>query len=428
MDLPIQTWLRQNTVVNVSGTMTALGASRVPDEVTRCVADSLGRFVDMDALQAEASRVIAEATGSESGCVTACVASGICISLAAAMTGADLGKAEALPDSSRLDRTEVVVLKGHVVSYGSNITQKIRLTGATPVEVGTATAAEPYQLRHALSKATCAALWVVSHHTVQSGLLDLQSFIEHCHEQDVPVIVDAASEYDLKTFIRMGADVAIYSGHKFLSGPTSGIVAGRADLVRAAYLHQSSGIGRAMKAGKESVVGAVAALQRWEQLDHRQLHELEYQRLTQVREGLEGVRGLIVAEHADPTGNPITRLRVSVDASVSGLDTGELAKALRTEEPAIVVRDHHVDLGFFEIDPCNMREGDPETVVRRFQEQQSLFDNYPPEAQAADPLGPRHSRYDDDGLPGIHPKRVPFTYRRGPDREDQLKQWPEGYL
>ena len=65
-----------------------------------------------------------------------------------------------------IDKTEVVILKGHVVSYGSNITQKIRLTGATPVEVCTSTAAEPYQLRHALSEKTCAALWVVSHHTV----------------------------------------------------------------------------------------------------------------------------------------------------------------------------------------------------------------------------------------------------------------------
>lgn len=156
-----------------------------------------------------------------------------------------------------IGKTEVVILKGHVVSYGSNITQKIRLTGATPVEVCTSTAAEPYQLRHALSEKTCAALWVVSHHTVQSGLLDLQSFIELCHEKGVPVIVDAASEYDLQSFIAMGVNVVIYSGHKFLGGPTSGIVAGKTPLIKAAYLHQSSGIGRAMKAGKESVVGAM---------------------------------------------------------------------------------------------------------------------------------------------------------------------------
>ena len=81
----------------------------------------------MDALQAEASRNIVQATGSEAGCVTASVASGICISLAAAMTGADLGLAEDLPDISKVSKNEVIILKGHVVNYGSVITQQIRL-------------------------------------------------------------------------------------------------------------------------------------------------------------------------------------------------------------------------------------------------------------------------------------------------------------
>ena len=70
--------------------MTALVASMVPDKITCCVEESLGRFVEMDALQAEASRTIAQATGAEAGCVSACVAAGICISLAAAMTGVNL--------------------------------------------------------------------------------------------------------------------------------------------------------------------------------------------------------------------------------------------------------------------------------------------------------------------------------------------------
>ena len=52
---PIQDWLQQNTIINVSGTMTALGASMVPEEIRQCVDESLGRFVNMDALQAEAS-------------------------------------------------------------------------------------------------------------------------------------------------------------------------------------------------------------------------------------------------------------------------------------------------------------------------------------------------------------------------------------
>ncbi len=407
---PIQDWLQQNTIINVSGTMTALGASMVPEEIRQCVDESLGRFVNMDALQAEASSTIAKSTGAEAGCVTASVASGICISLAATMTGADLGLVEDLPDTGKVSKNEVAILKGHVVNYGSNINQKIRLVGATPVEVGTVTVAEPYQLRHAITEKTCSALWVVSHHTVQSGLLSLPTFIKLCHEKDVPVIVDAASEYDLKIFIDMGADVVLYSGHKFLSGPTSGIVAGKTALIKAAYMHQSSGIGRAMKAGKESVVGAIAALQRWEKLDHRNLHEQEYKSLTQIWKGLSKIRGLCLEELPDPTGNPITRIKVSIDSTVSGLGIGELCKALFQGNPTIVVRDHHIDLGFFEIDPCNMKPGDPETVIRRFQELQSLLENSTPKSSIIDTLGPRRYDYDINLITIVNTGNVRWTY------------------
>ena len=124
---PIQDWLQQNTIINVSGTMTALGASMVLEEIRQCVDESLGRFVNMDALQAEASNTISQLTGAEAGCVTASVASGICISLAATMTGADLGLVEDIPDTSKVSKNEVAILKGHVVNYGSNFNQKIRL-------------------------------------------------------------------------------------------------------------------------------------------------------------------------------------------------------------------------------------------------------------------------------------------------------------
>ena len=45
-----------------------------------------------------------------------------------------------------------------------------------------------------------------------------------------------------------GTTNALYSAHKFLGGPTAGIVAGKKDLVRAAYA-QNGGVGRGMKVG-----------------------------------------------------------------------------------------------------------------------------------------------------------------------------------
>ena len=92
------------------------------------------------------------------------------------------------------------------------------------------------------------------------------------------MVADLASEYDLQGFLAAGADLVVYSAHKFLGGPTAGIVAGRKDLVRAAFL-QNSGIGRGMKVGKEGIAGAIAALEAWERRDHAAIRALETRHL-----------------------------------------------------------------------------------------------------------------------------------------------------
>ena len=96
----------------------------------------------------------------------------------------------------------------------------------------------------------------------------LAEFAEIAHAKGVPVIVDAASEYDLRGSVAAGADLArLLLAQVPAAAPTGGIVAGRRDLVRAAYL-QNGGIGRGMKVGKEGIAGAIAALEAWERRDH----------------------------------------------------------------------------------------------------------------------------------------------------------------
>ena len=420
-------WLQKNRVINLSGTMTSIGASIINGSVVDAMNQCCEVFIDMDALQAKASQCISEITGSQAGCVTACTASGICISIAAAMTGTNLGLAEELPDISNVEKSEVVIQKGHAVSYGSNITQKIRITGACPVEVGSSNLSNLYQLNNAINPSTCAAIWVVSHHTVQSGLIDIEQFIGLCREKNVPVIVDAASEYDLRTFIDLGASIVIYSGHKFLGGPTSGILAGNECLIRSAYMHQTSGLGRAMKVGKESIVGVIAALERWQSTNHRDIQKIEYDRLLKIKIGLSSFPELICEESPDPTGNPITRLRVSIDSSRTSLNIADVVDMLRSRNPPIIVRNHHVDMGYFEIDPCNMVDGDPEIVIASFEQLRSLISGSTPAAEANNDYGPRFSCYDKEGLPRLDLKKVPFSNSRKGNREQQLKGWPNNY-
>ncbi len=253
-------------LINASGTETVYGASPVSEEVVDAIAALLPHSVDMAALQAAASRVIARVTGAEAGFITNCSSAGIVIAAAACMTGLDLARIERLPDTTGL-RNEVVIQKGHVVNYGSLITSDLRMTGAEVIEFGAAAETGIYQLEAVLSANTAAAVYVISHHCVQTGMIALPDFAAACHAVGVPVIVDAAAEYDWRGCLAAGADLVIFSAQKAMGGPTAGVVAGRRDLVRACYAQQR-GIGRPMKAGKEAVIGAMAALERWAARDH----------------------------------------------------------------------------------------------------------------------------------------------------------------
>lgn len=350
-------------IINVSGTMTSLGASIVVPEAIAAVAAILPQFVEIGDLQKRASAAIARLCDTQSGFVTASCSAGITLAVAGAMTGTNLAAIERLPNTTGL-KDEVVIMTGHMVSYGAPVEQGISLSGAKVVPVGQATSARAYQLDGAITDRTAAAVYVVSHHVVQYGLIPLEEFVAICHARGVPVIVDAASEYDLQGFLATGADIALYSSHKFLGGPTGGIVAGRTDLVRAAYL-QNRGIGRGMKVGKESIAGTIGALEAWEKRDHVGIRERETRSLTLWERTLADKPGVVATREADPTNNPLDRLKVSLVPEDAHITAWDLADALASGATPIIVRDHEVEHGYFYLDPCNLHPGQETIVAER---------------------------------------------------------------
>ncbi|MBZ9984293.1 MULTISPECIES: aminotransferase class V-fold PLP-dependent enzyme [unclassified Mesorhizobium] len=350
-------------IINVSGTMTALGASIIVPEAISAMSEMASQWVEMDDLQRAASAVVARLTGGEAGFITACCASGITMAIAGAMTGTNLLAIERLPDDTGDLKSEVIIQLGHIVNYGAPIDQSVRVAGAKVVPAGTVSVTQDYHVRDAINERTAAGLYVVAHHTVQYGMLSLEEFCEICHAKGVPVIVDAASEYDLRGFLARGADIVIYSGHKFLSGPTSGIVTGRKDLVRAAYL-QNRGVARAMKVGKESIAGTMAALEAWEKRDHAGIRRREEAALNLWKDALQGIPGIGAEIIPDPTSNPLDRLQVFV-LPESRFTAAGLASALAGGSPPIIVRNHEVERGHFFLDPCNLHPGEAEIVAER---------------------------------------------------------------
>lgn len=347
--------------INAAGTMTTIGSSRIVPEAQQAMREIAAEFVPMEDLFDRASDAICRLTGAEAGFVTASASSGIVLAVAACMTGRDRGRIMRLPDTAGLPDQALIQI-GHMVDFGSTVEISLRLSGATAVPVGSVSHTHDFQIESAIGEHTACIVHVVSHHTVQHGMVPLERVVEIGHARNIPVIVDAASEYDLTGFLEKGADIAVYSGHKFLGGPTSGIVAGRADLVAACRL-QNLGIGRSMKIGKESIAGLVAALEAWERRDHRRIRLEEDERLRALRRGLGGLAGLSVEVVPDPTGNPLDRLKVTVLPEKAGMTAARLAATLAAEPTPIFVRDDEIELGYFYIDVCSMRDDDERLVV-----------------------------------------------------------------
>jgi L-seryl-tRNA(Ser) seleniumtransferase len=182
------------------------------------------------------------------------------------------------------------------------------------------------------------------------------------------VIVDAASEYDLRKFLIEGADIVIYSGHKFLGGPTSGICAGNKDFIRNTYL-QNRGIGRGMKVGKEGIAGVIAALEAWKVRDNDGIRAREKAALDTWLEALAGKPGVTATIVPDPTDNPLDRLKVAVDPDAARITAWDLATALAKGDRPIIVRDHEAEHGHFFLDPCNLHPKEEFVVAERLVEE-----------------------------------------------------------
>lgn len=348
-------------LINASGTETVLGASPVCPEVLRAVTEMVPQSVVMLELQSAACHVIARVFETEAGVVANCTAAGIAIAVAGCMAGTDLARVEQLPDTTGMKR-EVVLQRGHNVTYGGYITQNIALTGAKVVEIGAATECGAYHLAAAISPETAAAVYVVSHHTVQSGLIDLETFCRVCHERQVPVIVDGAAEPEPRMFLRAGADLVITSMQKQFASFTAATVAGRMDLVRAAYF-QERGIGRPMKIGKEGVVATMAALERWEAIDRKQQAAKLEERLRYGRERLSRSPGITVTTELNSTSRLFSRLLLHVDPCQAGLTAYELATGLMALKPAIAVRNLMADIGLLQIDLRRASDEQTEIII-----------------------------------------------------------------
>lgn len=345
-------------VINGSGKMTVLGASAVSAETARVMAAAAGDYVEIAALMKTAGTVIAGVTQAEDGCPTAGAAAGIAIATAAVIAGTSLSKIEALPDS-RGCRNEIILQKGHAVHFGAAVTQMVRLGGGICREVGQANLVAADHIREAINDQTAALLYVKSHHAVQKGMVSLPAMAAIAKEHGLPLLVDAAAEEDLRGYAAV-ADLVIYSGGKAVGGPTSGFICGKRPLIEACRC-QYQGIGRAMKVGKENIMGLMSALQQYgQQADTASEQQAAMTELLTALADVPGLSGRIVQDEA---GRAIFRAEISVLPELAGLTAADLVAELAAGHPAIHTRHYYTAQGRFSIDPRPLLPGQTTTIA-----------------------------------------------------------------
>jgi seryl-tRNA(Sec) selenium transferase len=161
----------------------------------------------------------------------------------------------------------------------------------------------------------------------------------------VPLLLDDAAGIppieNLTAYARMGVDLFCFSGGKGLCGPQcSGILLGRKDLIDAALAQCSPWEGavcRAMKVGKEEIVGVLAAVEAWTRLDLGALNKQWSRRVERIARLVETVPGVMTDITIPVGGNSYPTLTVSWDQEAFGFTVADCDRELRAGEPRIEV-------------------------------------------------------------------------------------------
>jgi uncharacterized pyridoxal phosphate-dependent enzyme len=315
------------TVINCRGTWTYLsGSLQFPE--ARAAQEEAGKyFVNMVELHQAVGRRLAELTGAESGLITSGAAGAIAAGTAGCMAGNDPKKIWQLPDTTGL-KHEVIMVGGR-----SAFDSAVRLTGAKLILVE-----KPDDIANAINENTA-----MIYTTDLGDKLVREDAIAKDHH--VPLFLDDAAGIppidNIKLYAKMKLDLYTFSGGKGLRGPQcSGVLLGRKDLIEAAMRNScpfEGAVCRAMKVGKEEVIGLLTAIETWLKLDSKKQFNEWNNRVERIAKLVETVPGVRTEIYVPDDGNRYPTLRVSWDQQAWGFGITDCVKKLREGDPVIEV-------------------------------------------------------------------------------------------
>lgn len=348
-------------IVNAVGYASRVTGSSPHPDIIAAMAAASSRYVELDDLIEAAGKLIHQCTGAETGIITAGAGAALTLAAAACLAGNRPEIMDELPDVSNCPQHEIIYPSAGPFDYD----HAIRLAGAKLVSIEYRDADALQQIEKAINSKTAAIGYVW--YGVEDRV-DLKKLVELAHRHKLPVIIDAAFSMppveNLTRFSRYGIDLIAYSGGKHLGGPqASGILCGRADLIRSAWVQMVDmdvrsgtwslqhwvdkgwisrsprhGIGRSMKVSKESMIGLMTALERYSQRDHAAEHALWKQHTEALYAGLKDLPGLKISYLGQAlNGQPYPLLQIDSGTGAQAFSVRELLLALRALPRKIIL-------------------------------------------------------------------------------------------
>ena len=322
-------------LINCRGTLTIIGGSIELPEVRAAKSAANQQHAHLDEVMDAVGRRLAELTGAEWGMVSSGCAAAMSHATAACVAGGNPDLHVRIPNLEGFPKDEVII-----PTHSRNVYDAaIRAVGVKIVEVDT-----PEALELAIGPKT-AMIYIFAGPRNESGPMSTEAICAIARRHDVPVMVDAAAEILTIPSIHLqrGATLVGYSGGKFIRGPQSaGLLLGRKDLVRAAWVHSAPhhGYARAMKVGREEMIGMLAAVESWVKRDHQAEWQQWVARCEYIADRVSKIPGVTAVVQREPgasLSNRSPRVSIRWEAARLGIAGAGVSELLDQGEPRIAL-------------------------------------------------------------------------------------------
>ena len=322
-------------LINARGTFTIIGGSMELPEVRAAKSLANQSYAQLDELMEAAGKRLAELTGAEWGMVSAGCAAAMSHGTAACVAGGNPDLHVRIPNLEGFAKDEVIIPATSRNVYDA----AIRAVGVKIIEAET-----PEALQLAIGPKT-AMIYIYAGPRYDSGPMSTEAICAIAKPHKVPVFVDAAAEGLTvpNVHLQRGATLVAYSGGKYIRGPQSaGLLLGRKDLVKAAWVHSAPhhGYARSMKVGREEIVGMVVAVENWVKRDHAAEWKEWVGRCEAIGQRVTKVPGVTVAIQTEPgvsLSNRSPQIGVRWASQKLGITGQEVANILFNTEPRITL-------------------------------------------------------------------------------------------